>query len=105
MAEIEHFCDPADKNHPKFESIKETEMLLFSAANQMDGKPAELHTIGQAVNKVQQKFTLFEHYLTDKNLGYIAHNCVNAKYNFHMQCVHVCVRMLTGNDVSSFVII
>lgn len=51
MAEIEHFCDPADKNHPKFENVKETEMLLFSAANQMDGKPAELHSIGQAVDK------------------------------------------------------
>lgn len=51
MAEIEHFCDPADKNHPKFESEKDTEMLLFSAANQMDGKPAELHSIGQAVDK------------------------------------------------------
>jgi len=51
MAEIEHFCDPADKNHPKFESVKGTEMLLFSAANQMDGKPAEMHTIGQAVDK------------------------------------------------------
>jgi Glycyl-tRNA synthetase (class II) len=58
MAEIEHFCDPADKNHPKFESVKDTEMLLFSAANQMDGKPAELHSIGQAVDKVKQKYTV-----------------------------------------------
>jgi glycyl-tRNA synthetase len=68
MAEIEHFCDPADKNHPKFESEKDTEMLLFSAANQMDGKPAELHSIGQAVDKVKQKFTVFEHYLTNETL-------------------------------------
>jgi glycyl-tRNA synthetase len=59
MAEIEHFCDPEDKNHPKFESVKETEMLLYSAANQMDGKPAELHSIGQAVDKVKQKCTVY----------------------------------------------
>ena len=64
MAEIEHFCDPADKNHPKFESVKDTEMLLFSAANQMDGKPAELHSAGQAVDKVKQKFRVLKHYLT-----------------------------------------
>ena len=43
-------------------------MLLFSAANQMDGKPAELHSIGQAVDKVKQKFTVFEHYLTNETL-------------------------------------
>jgi len=93
MAEIEHFCDPADKNHPKFESVKDTEMLLFSAANQMDGKPAELHSTGQAVDEVKQKFTVFEHFLINKNLGYSAHNCVNAKCNLHMQCVHVCACM------------
>jgi glycyl-tRNA synthetase len=59
MAEIEHFCDPADKNHPKFESVQDTEMLLYSAANQMDGKSAELHSIGQAVDKVKQRQCFF----------------------------------------------
>ncbi|XP_043461109.1 glycine--tRNA ligase [Leptopilina heterotoma] len=49
MAEIEHFCDPDDKNHPKFENVKETPMLLYSACNQMDGKSAETITIGKAV--------------------------------------------------------
>jgi glycyl-tRNA synthetase (class II) len=53
MAEIEHFCDPKEKNHPKFESVRDTEMLFYSAANQMDGKSAELHSIGQAVDKVK----------------------------------------------------
>ncbi|PNF19726.1 Glycine--tRNA ligase [Cryptotermes secundus] len=51
MAEIEHFCDPMEKNHPKFENVQDTEMLLYSAANQMDGKSAELHSIGQAVKE------------------------------------------------------
>jgi hypothetical protein len=55
----------------------------------MDGKPAELHSAGQAVDKVKQEFTVFEHYLTNKNLGYSAHNCVNAKYNLHMHFLHV----------------
>ncbi|XP_014206733.1 glycine--tRNA ligase [Copidosoma floridanum] len=49
MAEIEHFCDPNDKKHPKFDLMKETTLLLYSACNQMDGKSAEYLSIGQAV--------------------------------------------------------
>lgn len=55
MAEIEHFCDPNDKNHPKFESVRDTELLLYSACNQMDGKSAEKHTIGSAVDSVSTR--------------------------------------------------
>ncbi|CAG2053455.1 unnamed protein product [Timema podura] len=51
MAEIEHFCDPNDKQHPKFDSVKETELLLYSACNQMDGKSAEIIKIGDAVQR------------------------------------------------------
>lgn len=49
LAEIEHFCDPKEKNHPKFDLIENTEMMLYSACNQMDGKPAQKMTIGEAV--------------------------------------------------------
>lgn len=52
MAEIEHFCDPENKFHPKFTAVSGQEMLLYSASNQMDGKPAEKLTIGNAVRKV-----------------------------------------------------
>lgn len=55
MAEIEHFCDPNDKKHPKFENVRETELLLYSACNQMDGKPAKFMKIGDAVDKVCNK--------------------------------------------------
>jgi len=50
MAEIEHFCDPNDKNHPKFETVKDISMLLYSACNQMDGKSAQHINIGHAVS-------------------------------------------------------
>ncbi len=53
MAEIEHFCDPSDKDHPKFDSVRNVEMLLYSACNQMDGKPAYTTTIGEAVEGVR----------------------------------------------------
>ncbi|PSN57200.1 Glycine--tRNA ligase [Blattella germanica] len=51
MAEIEHFCDPSDKSHPKFNQVRDTQLLLYSACNQMDGKSAESHSIGQAVDE------------------------------------------------------
>ncbi|XP_011301987.1 glycine--tRNA ligase [Fopius arisanus] len=50
MAEIEHFCDPSDKSHPKFDGVRNTKLMLYSACNQMDGKSAELKTIGEAVS-------------------------------------------------------
>jgi len=52
MAEIEHFCDPSDKSHPKFSDVENIVLKLYSACNQMDGQPAVDITIGQAVSKV-----------------------------------------------------
>lgn len=49
MAEIEHFCDPLDKSHPKFSNVENLELTLYSGCNQMDGKPPEKKTIGEAV--------------------------------------------------------
>lgn len=51
MAEIEHFCDPNDKAHPKFDSVRDTTLMLYSACNQMDGKSAEAVKMGDAVDK------------------------------------------------------
>ncbi|XP_068250973.1 glycine--tRNA ligase isoform X2 [Palaemon carinicauda] len=49
MAEIEHFCYPDDKSHPKFNQVANTEMLLYSACAQMDGESAKTMTINEAV--------------------------------------------------------
>lgn len=57
MAEIEHFCDPNEKSHPKFNGIKDTEMLLYSACNQMDGKSAQKIKIGDAVKSVSNNLS------------------------------------------------
>ena len=53
MAEIEHFCDPADKDHPKFDSIKDLEVTLYSAYQQMNGELPQKRTIGSAVADVR----------------------------------------------------
>lgn len=52
MAEIEHFCDPNDKSHPSFSRVRDVPLMLYSACNQMDGKSASVHTIGEAVDTV-----------------------------------------------------
>jgi len=49
MAEIEHFCDPVDKSHPKFSGVSTTEMNLYSANDQMSGQSPKSVVIGQAV--------------------------------------------------------
>lgn len=52
MAEIEHFCDPDNKEHPKFADVADVELSLYSGCNQMDGKPPEKWKIGEAVKQV-----------------------------------------------------
>ena len=52
MAEIEHFCDPEDKDHPKFSSVAEKVLIFYSACDQMDGNPPKQLTIGEAVGSV-----------------------------------------------------
>ncbi|RNA08825.1 Glycyl-tRNA synthetase [Brachionus plicatilis] len=49
MSEIEHFVDPSDKSHPKFTSVQNVEIVLYSAENQVSGQPAQTVKIGDAV--------------------------------------------------------
>ncbi|KAK0416528.1 hypothetical protein QR680_012543 [Steinernema hermaphroditum] len=50
MCEIEHFVDPTQKDYPKFHKVKDVELMLLSACNQMDGKGAEKMSVGNAVS-------------------------------------------------------
>lgn len=59
MAEIEYFVDPENKEHPKFSSVQDLQLNLYSACNQMDGKSAEMTRLGDAVaNKMIANQTL-----------------------------------------------
>ncbi|UJR15719.1 hypothetical protein I4U23_002654 [Adineta vaga] len=49
MAEIEHFVDPIDKSHPKFATVADLEMSLYSADHQLNGESAELIRLEDAV--------------------------------------------------------
>ena len=53
MAEIEHFVDPSNKSHPKFESLKHLELVCYSACDQMDGE------LQKAVRQLFVPMTIF----------------------------------------------
>lgn len=60
MAEIEHFVDPENKDHPKFDKVKDYQMTFYSACDQNDGNPAKQLTIGEAVRNVIPVFFLLD---------------------------------------------
>lgn len=49
--EIEWFVKPTNKDHPKFKKIRELKLQLFPQAEQGDGKPPVMMSIGDAVSK------------------------------------------------------
>ncbi|KAI6196459.1 Diadenosine tetraphosphate synthetase [Aphelenchoides besseyi] len=51
MCEIEHFLDPKDKNFPGFARYADLELSLYSACDQMSGKPSRSVKIGDAVRE------------------------------------------------------
>jgi glycyl-tRNA synthetase len=51
LAEVEHFCNPDDKSHPKYDTIKNVVMTFLSRNQQTDGVPAQTMTVDEAVQK------------------------------------------------------
>ncbi|XP_045443184.1 glycine--tRNA ligase isoform X2 [Pipistrellus kuhlii] len=51
MAEIEHFVDPSEKNHPKFQSVADLHLNLYSAKAQVSGQSAWKMRLGDAVEQ------------------------------------------------------
>ncbi|XP_078008139.1 glycine--tRNA ligase isoform X2 [Phascolarctos cinereus] len=51
MAEIEHFVDPKEKHHPKFDSVADLTLSLYSARAQVSGQSAHKMRLGDAVEQ------------------------------------------------------
>lgn len=51
LAEIEHFVDPSDKSHPKFENVSSQKVTLYPSEHQIEGKPALEISLEDAVNQ------------------------------------------------------
>ena len=45
--------------HDKFDLVRNVSVVLYSANDQMEGKPAYETTIGEAVDGVSSNFTIF----------------------------------------------
>lgn len=58
MAEIEHFVDPADKSHARFNEVKDVKLMLLPKNVQQEGR-TELKemTVGDAVDQVSHMQT------------------------------------------------
>ncbi|XP_032511959.2 glycine--tRNA ligase [Danaus plexippus] len=91
MCEIEHFCD--SKDHPKFESVKDIQMLLYSADSQEQGKAAQIMTIGDAVS---------QGIVNNESLGYFM-----ARINLYMLAIGIDPKKLRfrqhmGNEMAHY---
>lgn len=53
MAEIEHFVDPNEKEHPKFQNVADIYLYLYSAKAQVSGQSARKMRLGDAVEQVR----------------------------------------------------
>lgn len=53
MAEIEHFVDPNEKVHPKFSSVADLDITLYSSKAQTSGQSAQIMRLGDAVEQVR----------------------------------------------------
>jgi glycyl-tRNA synthetase len=51
MAEIEHFVDPLNKLHPRFNTVKDLSLTLLPKQNQLDGSGTVEMTLEDAVSK------------------------------------------------------
>lgn len=51
MAEIEHFVDPSEKDHPKFQNVADLHLYLYSAKAQVSGQSAQKMRLGDAVEQ------------------------------------------------------
>ncbi|XDA75694.1 hypothetical protein R6Z07M_005856 [Ovis aries] len=51
MAEIEHFVDPSEKDHPKFQNVADIYLYLYSAKAQVSGQSARKMRLGDAVEQ------------------------------------------------------
>ncbi|KAI0463906.1 Glycine--tRNA ligase 1, mitochondrial [Komagataella kurtzmanii] len=52
MAEIEHFVDPEDKSHSKFDLVKDIKLNFLSKSTQIEGKTeCAIKSIGEAVSE------------------------------------------------------
>lgn len=60
MAEIEHYVDPLDKRHARFNEVKDVVLALLAKGVQSEGRTEIVKkTVGEAVAEVRTPSTFF----------------------------------------------
>lgn len=60
MAEIEHYVDPLDKRHARFNEVKDVVLTLLAKGVQSEGRTEIVKkTVGEAVAEVRTSSTFF----------------------------------------------
>ena len=68
MAEIEHFVNPNKRQtFSKFSDVADLQLTFYSACNQMEGKPPQLISLGNAVRSVSSILVSFSFCLVKAN--------------------------------------
>ncbi|KAK9827950.1 hypothetical protein WJX81_000021 [Elliptochloris bilobata] len=89
QAEIEHFCNPADKSHPKFASIAAVEPLLFSRELQMGAeKLPKPMSLGEAVDKGIIANQTLAYFIGRTYLFMVAAGVTPSRLRFRQHLVH-----------------
>eukprot|EP00834_Sanchytrium_tribonematis_P000996 NODE_21_length_42443_cov_0.822808.p7 type:complete len:487 gc:universal NODE_21_length_42443_cov_0.822808:24613-23153(-) len=87
MGEIEHFVDPNEKSHPKFDTIKNLEIRLLDAKTQQKGlETISVMTIDEAVKQNFIKSQILGYYLgrIQLFLNFIGFNNNGFRFRQHM---------------------
>ncbi|ORZ17136.1 glycyl-tRNA synthetase [Absidia repens] len=81
MAEIEHFVDPENKDHPHFADVKDVTITLLSKDVQLSGKTETREvTVGDAVEKIgikRERLRFRQH--MDNEMAHYATDCWDAE--------------------------
>ncbi len=99
MAEIEHFVDPNEKVHPKFSSVADLDIILYSSKAQTSGQSAHIMRLGDAVEQVGIttmtfifELSTFVHIKLELQLGNFD---TNAFYNIFTKFFGICTYQLS----------
>ena len=68
MAEIEHYVDPLDKRHARFDEVKDVKLALLPKDVQQEGKTDLTDmTVGDAVGQVSSIFHLCQRFSSSES--------------------------------------
>ena len=102
QAEIEHFCSPDDKSHPKFASVADLAPLLFSRELQMGAeKVAKPMSLREAVDRKSVANETLAYFIGRTHLFLLAVGIDAPRLRFRQHLVHEMAHLLEPSHGAS----